>query len=155
MQRTISFIASRHTTMPILITPFYLTISLLSLPFILLLILSSLLKKTLLISKFKRSLNENISSRTPSLKLFSIFYVRISTEFLEHVNSFIDAYWAYVRQRTNKIASLGNSLNSSSFLHRATWYFFVTLLVCRLINYSDRQMFNFGNFVIFARSNET
>ena len=124
MQRTISFIASRHTTMPILITPFYLTISLLSLPFILLLILSSLLKKTLLISKFKRSLNENISSRTPSLKLFSIFYVRISTEFLEHVNSFIDAYWAYVRQRTNKIASLGNSLNSSSFLHRVTWHCF-------------------------------
>ena len=28
------------------------------------------------------------------------FYVRIRTECSEHVNSFIDAYWAYVRKRT-------------------------------------------------------
>ena len=45
------------------------------------------------------------------------FYVRIRTECSEHVNSFIDAYWAYstyVNVR-KKNASLENSLNSHAF----------------------------------------
>ena len=37
---------------------------------------------------------------------YVFFYVRIRTECSEHVNSFIDAYWAHVRKRTLKNALL-------------------------------------------------
>ena len=45
------------------------------------------------------------------------FYVRIRTECSEHVNLFIDAYWAHVRKRTLKNASLENSLKGRHFVY--------------------------------------